>query len=98
MIFQTEKQLSEFGDKIPAEKKQPIDDALTALKEAHKNQDIDAINTTLAQLETVFQAASQEMYAQGDAQPEGGTDQGAADSTGTEEEVTDVDFEEVKED
>ena len=98
MIFQTEKQLTEFGDKIPAEKKQPIDDALTALKEAHKNQDIDAINTTLAQLETVFQAASQEMYAQGDAQPEGGADQGAADSTGTEEEVTDVDFEEVKED
>ncbi|HCY45301.1 MAG TPA: molecular chaperone DnaK [Flavobacteriales bacterium] len=94
MIFQTEKQLTEFGDKIPADKKQPIDDALTALKEAHKNQDIDAINTTLAQLETVFQAASQEMYAQGDAQGDAGADQGEA---GTEEEVTDVDFEEVKE-
>ena len=94
MIFQTEKQLTEFGDKIPADKKQPIDDALTALKEAHKNQDIDAINTTLAQLETVFQAASQEMYAQGEAQGDTGAEQGGA---GTEEEVTDVDFEEVKE-
>ncbi|MEJ6796593.1 MAG: molecular chaperone DnaK [Flavobacteriales bacterium] len=94
MIFQTEKQLTEFGDKIPADKKQPIDDALTALKEAHKNQDIDAINTTLAQLETVFQAASQEMYAQGEAQGDAGAEQGDA---ATEEEVTDVDFEEVKE-
>jgi molecular chaperone DnaK len=94
MIFQTEKQLTEFGDKIPADKKQPIDDALTALKEAHKNQDIDAINTTLAHLETVFQAASQEMYAQGEAQGDTGAEQGDA---GTEEEVTDVDFEEVKE-
>lgn len=94
MIFQTEKQLTEFGDKIPADKKQPIDDALTALKEAHKNQDIDAINTTLAHLETVFQAASQEMYAQGEAQGDAGPEQGDA---ATEEEVTDVDFEEVKE-
>ncbi len=94
MIFQTEKQLTEFGDKIPADKKQPIDDALTALKEAHKNQDIDAINSSLTQLETVFQAASQEMYAQGEAQGDGGAEQGDASA---EEEVTDVDFEEVKE-
>tara|TARA_B100000768_G_scaffold182002_1_gene208275 strand:+ start:22489 stop:24384 length:1896 start_codon:yes stop_codon:yes gene_type:complete len=94
MIFQTEKQLTEFGDKIPADKKQPIDDALTALKEAHKNQDIDAINSSLTQLETVFQAASQEMYAQGEAQGDAGAEQGDASA---EEEVTDVDFEEVKE-
>ncbi|MFK7755372.1 MAG: molecular chaperone DnaK [Flavobacteriales bacterium] len=102
MIFQTEKQLSEFGDKIPADKKQPIDDALAALKEAHKNQDIDAINTSLAELETVFQAASQDMYAaQQDAQG-GGADAGAeangAEANTADEEVTDVDFEEVKED
>jgi molecular chaperone DnaK len=94
MIFQTEKQLTEFGDKIPADKKQPIDDALTALKDAHKNQDIDAINSSLTQLETVFQAASQEMYAQGEAQGDTATEQG---DTAAEEEVTDVDFEEVKE-
>jgi molecular chaperone DnaK len=92
MIFQTEKQLTEFGDKIPADKKQPIDDALTALKDAHKNQDIDAINSSLTQLETVFQAASQEMYAQGEAQGDTATEQG---DTAAEEEVTDVDFEEV---
>jgi molecular chaperone DnaK len=94
MIFQTEKQLTEFGDKIPADKKQPIDDALTALKEAHKNQDIDAINSSLTQLETVFQAASQEMYAQGEAQGDTAAEQGDA---AAEEEVTDVDFEEIKE-
>ncbi len=100
MIFQTEKQLSEFGDKIPAEKKQPIDDALAALKEAHKNQDIDAINAGIDNLNNVFQAASQEMYAaQQAAQSEGGADAGNAGDAGAadgDEEVTDVDFEEVK--
>ena len=64
---QTEKQLKEFGDKLPAEKKKPIEDALTKLKEAHKSQNVAAIDTAMAELNTIFQAASQEMYSQGQA-------------------------------
>jgi molecular chaperone DnaK len=107
LIFQTEKQLKEYGDKIPADKKKPIEDALAKLKEAHKNQDVDAIETAMNELNTVFQAASQDMYnaanAQGGAQ--GGPEEaGASDAQGgstngqpqEDGEVTDVDFEEVK--
>jgi molecular chaperone DnaK len=98
LIFQTEKQLSEFGDKIPEEKKKPIEDALTELKTAHSSQDIEAINSSMSKLEEVFQAASQEMYAaQQEGQPEGGEPQADADSADGNEEVTDVDFEEVEE-
>ncbi len=101
MIFQTEKQLKEFGDKLPADKKQPIEAALEKLKEAHKAQNIEAIDAATNELNTVFQAASQEMYnasqqagAQGGAQP--GPDAGAQPEGGKDDEVTDVDFEEVK--
>ncbi len=100
LIFQTEKQLKEFGDKLPADKKQPIEAALEKLKEAHKAQDIAAIDAATSELNTVFQAASQEMYnasqqagAEGGAQP--GPDAGAQQG-GKDDEVTDVDFEEVK--
>ena len=62
LIFQTEKQLKEFGDKLPADKKGPIEGALAKLKEAHKNQDIPGIDAATAELNKVFQAASQEMY------------------------------------
>jgi molecular chaperone DnaK len=62
LIFQTEKQLKEYGDKIPADKKKPIEDALVKLKEAHKNQDLAAIDAAMTELNTVFSAASQEMY------------------------------------
>jgi len=98
MIFQTEKQLKEFGDKIPADKKEPIEKALEELKEAHKSKDLEAIDKTMEQLNTVFQAASQEMYkaqqeAQG-AQPDPASN--GTSTEGGEEEVTDVDFEEVK--
>ncbi len=98
LIFQTEKQLSEFGDKIPAEKKEPIDTALAELKEAHKSENIEAIDAGTEKLNTAFQAASQEMYAaQQAAEAEGGAGpEASADSS--EEEVTDVDFEEVEED
>jgi molecular chaperone DnaK len=103
LIFQTEKQLKEFGDKIPADKKQPIEDALKKLKEAHASKDLAAIDTAMAELNTVFQAASQEMYNASQAQggPQGGPT-GGAQSGPTEGkpkndgEVTDVDFEEVK--
>lgn len=92
LIFQTEKQLKEFGDKIPADKKAPIDSALAELKEAHASKNIANIQAAMEKLNTVFQAASQDMYsaAQGDA----GAQQGGATA---DEEVTDVDFEEVKE-
>jgi molecular chaperone DnaK len=103
LIFQTEKQLKEFGDKIPADKKQPIEDALKKLKDAHASKDLAAIDTAMAELNTVFQAASQEMYNASQAQggPQGGPT-GGAQSGPTEGkpkndgEVTDVDFEEVK--
>ena len=62
LIFQTDKQMKEFGDKLPADKKAPIEEALTKLKAAHAAQDIAAIDTATAELNTVFQAASQEMY------------------------------------
>ena len=100
MIFQTEKQLKEFGDKLPADKKQPIETALQKLKDAHKAQDVAAINSAIDELNNVFQAASQEMYnAQ---QQAGGQQQGAPNTEqqpnngGKDQEVTDVDFEEVK--
>ncbi|HPT30401.1 MAG TPA: molecular chaperone DnaK, partial [Prolixibacteraceae bacterium] len=105
LIFQTEKQLKEFGDKIPADKKQPIENALAKLKEAHKNQDIAGIDAAMAELNNVFQAASQEMYNASSAQgqpgpqsgPQGGQQQGPSGGQQKQDgEVTDVDFEEVK--
>ena len=99
MVFQTEKQLKEFGDKIPAEKMAPINEALESLKKAHAAQDVDACKAGLETLNTAFQAASQEMYAaQQEAGGEAAGSQGqpAGEATGDDAEVTDVDFEEVK--
>jgi len=108
LIFQTEKQLEELGDKIPADKKAPIESALSKLKDAHKAQDIAGIDAATTELNSVFQAASQDMYNQSNAsgaqagpqdfggqqanQNQGNSNQG---KTG-EDNVTDVDFEEVK--
>ena len=101
MIFQTEKQLKELGDKLPADKKAPIESALEQLKTAHKEQNLEAIDKAMEALNTAFHAASQDMYnaanAQGGTQPgpdfnagaQGGNQQGG-------DNVTDVDFEEVK--
>ena len=102
LIFQTEKQLKEFGDKLPSDKKVKIEDALAKLKEAHKNQDIDSIDKASAELNQVFQAASEDLYRQsqqagpqaGGPQPRPDSDAGGA--KGKDQEVTDVDFEEVK--
>ncbi|WP_163321919.1 molecular chaperone DnaK [Draconibacterium mangrovi] len=102
LIFQTEKQLKEYGDKLPADKKGPIEDALKKLKEAHASKDLAAIDAAMNELNTVFQAASQEMYnasqAQGGAQPgpDAGQQAGTQDQPKDDGEVTDVDFEEVK--
>lgn len=100
LIFQTEKQLKEFGDKLPADKKGPIEAALGKLKTAHSAQDIAGIDAATAELNAVFQAASQEMYnAQANAQPgpdAGQQQQANAGGNKQDGEVTDVDFEEVK--
>jgi molecular chaperone DnaK len=103
LIFQTEKQLKEFGEKLPADKKQPIEDALAKLKEAHKNRNIAEIDTAMNELNAAWQAASEEMYKATQDQQQGqgqeGADQsGPSDSKGGDDEVTDVDFEEVKND
>lgn len=108
MIFQTEKQLKEFGEKIPGDKKSAIEKALNDLKAAHKAQDIDAIDKANAELNTVWQAASQDLYnASQQAQGAEGQQQQQQDNAGSQQntnqgksggdqEVTDVDFEEVK--
>lgn len=101
LIFQTEKQLKEFGDKLPADKKAPIEEAVGKLKEAHKSQDVEAIDKATAELNTVWQSASEEMYKASQAQEGGQEGQEQAgessksDSKG-DDDVTDVDFEEVK--
>ncbi len=101
MIFQTEKQLSELGDKIPADKKAPIETALAKLKEAHKAQDIAGIDAAMKEIETAFGAAQQEILnAQAQAQQGGaaGSQQagGPTPNPGNGDGVTDVEFEEVK--
>ena len=104
MIFQTENQLKELGDKIPADKKAPIEAALNKLKEAHKSQDIAAIDAAKAELNAAFQAASADMYSQAGAQPGAGAQQPGAgaqqgasssDNKGNDD-IQDADFEEVK--
>ncbi|HBE42511.1 MAG TPA: molecular chaperone DnaK [Bacteroidales bacterium] len=104
MIFSTEKQLKEFGDKLPPDKKAAIENALAQLREAHKNQDLNAIDASLASLNSVWQAASEEMYktaqntGPGASQPgpEQPGPQPGGDTKSGNDEVTDVDFEEVK--
>ena len=98
-IFQTERQLKEYGDKIPADKKQPIEDALAELKKEFDAKNVENLEPAMEKLNTVFQAASQEMYNAANAG--GGEGNEGQSSTSTEEsnpqdEVTDVDFEEVE--
>ena len=106
MIFQTENQLKELGDKLPADKKAPIEAALGKLKEAHKAQDIAAIDAAKAELNTAWQAASADMYSQAGAAQQGagagfqggqqaGPQQNGSDNKGNED-IQDADFEEVK--
>ena len=102
MIFSTENQLKELGDKLPADKKAPIEAALQKLKDAHKAQDLAAIDTAMAELNTAFQAASAEMYAQSGAQggaqagPGAGQQANQGSSSNNKEDIQDADFEEVK--
>ena len=103
MIFQTENQLNEIGDKIPADKKPAIEQALQQLKDAHKAGDINAIDTAIAALNNAWQTASAQMYQQGQAgQPggdqfNGGQQAGGQQAGGSKaEDIQDADFEEVK--
>lgn len=98
LIFQTEKQLKEFGDKIPADKKQPIEDALVKLKAAHETQDISGVDSAMAELNNVFSAASEEMYKAAQEAQASGASGGTQANTSGDAEVKDVDFEEVKDD
>ncbi len=100
MIFQTEKQLKEFGDKLSADKKAPIETALEGLKKAHESKDLAAIDKSMEEINEAWKNASEEMYK---AQQEGGAgaaqDAPAPDAgSGGNEDVTDVEFEEVSDD
>ncbi len=95
LIFQTEKQLKEFGEKIPADKKAPIESALEELKEAHKNQNLDAIDSAMEKLNTAWSAASEHMYQAQAAQDQTSQTQ-ETNTDNSSENITDADFEEVK--
>ena len=98
MVFQTKNQLSELGDKIPADKKAPIEAAVQKLEEAHKAQDLAGIDAAMAELNNAWQTASAEMYAQSGAQGAQGA-QGGQQQSGNQQhgdDVQDAEFEEVK--
>ena len=100
MIFQTEKQLKDFGDKLSDDKKKPIESALEDLKKAHESKDLEKIDETLNTINEAWKNASEEMYkaqAEGEAKPEGAK-QTTSDNDSKGDDVQDVDFEEVKED
>ena len=101
LIFQTEKQLKEFGDKLSADKKAAVEAALAKLKEAHSAQNLEGIDAASAEVQSAFQAASEEMYnhanASGAADPTAGAASGSASSSqSADDNITDADFEEVK--
>ncbi len=97
LIFQTERQLKEYGEKIPSDKKQPIEDALAELKKEYEAKNLSNLQAAMDKLNEVFSAASQDMYNAANSQnasTDTSTDQ---DAGSTQDEVTDVDFEEVQE-
>ncbi|WP_286756873.1 molecular chaperone DnaK [Roseivirga sp. UBA838] len=101
LIFQTEKQLKEYGDKLSEGNKKPIEEALAKLKEVHQKQDLDAIDPAVEALNKAWEGASQEMYAasqqaQGDAQQAGGEQTADSSAGGGTGDVSDVEYEEVK--
>ncbi len=103
IIFQSEKSLSDLGDKIPADKKAAIESALTKLKDAHKSQDVAACDAAIKEVEAAFQAAQQDIYnAQAQAQQaqqaqsNANAGAGTSNNSGDDHNVSDVDFEEVK--
>ena len=97
LIFSTEKQLKEFGDKLSADKKAPIEAGLEKLKAAHSSRNFADIDAASAELQAAWNVASEEMYKAGE-QPQGGEQPQAEGQAQGGDNVTDVDFEEVKED
>ena len=95
MIFQTEKQLKEFGDKLSEDKKAPIEKALAELKKAHESKDLEAIDSAMETINTAWTAASEEMYKA--SQAEGDNPENEDSNEAPSDDVTDVEFEEVKE-
>lgn len=101
LIFQTEKQLQDYGDKIPADKKSSIESALASLKSAHETRDVNRIDTALESLNAAWQAASQDIYQaqqqaeQQNAGQDHGQTSGSSNGKGQEGDVTDVEFEEM---
>ena len=100
MIFQTEKQLKEFGDKLSEDKKKPVEEALEELKKSYESKDLDKIDPALEKINEAWKAASEEMYKAQQGQQDGQAQQGAeaaGDASNDSDNVEDVDFEEVKE-
>jgi len=95
LIFQTEKQLTELGDKITPDQKAPIEAALTKLKEAHKTQDLANIDAAMNELNQVFSSVAQNLYQNPGADAGAGADQGGQNTNSSADDVTDVEFEEV---
>ena len=98
MIFQTEKQLKEFGDKLSDEKKKPIEDALVTLKSAHDSKDLSSIDNAMEKINEAWKAASEEMYKATQQSQDNTNSQNQESSPDDSDDVTDVEFEEVKED
>jgi len=96
LIFSTEKQLKEYGDKLSATNKAAIEDALKELHMAHASKDVQGVKNAMDKLNTAWQAASQEMYSQAGGNAGANTDGGAGNGNGGQQEFTDVDYEEVK--
>jgi len=98
MIFQTEKQLKEFGEKLSDDKKAPIEEALKELKSAHESKDLPTIDSAMEKINAAWTAASEEMYKAGEEAKGANADTQEESSTSSPDDVTDVDFEEVKDD
>jgi len=99
LIFQTEKSLKEYGDKIPAQDKSKIEDVLNKLREAHKNQDLTSIDKYTAELNEVFGQASQKMYNQSSQSQQQAPYTNTTDNksnTNNSDNISDVDYEEIK--
>ena len=95
MIFQTDKQLKEFGEKLSDDKKGPIEAALVELKAAHESKDLTQIDAAMEKINEAWKVASEEMY-KAEQEAGAGAPQGEPAAESSEENVEDVDFEEVK--
>jgi molecular chaperone DnaK len=96
LIFNSEKQLKEYGDKIPADEKSKIEEALTKLKDAHKSEDLDAMDKAMEDLNAAWQTASQHIYNAQQQAGDQGQQQGPEAASNNDGGVADAEYEEVK--